>query len=40
MINILLVEDDSTLAIGLKYALENEGFGVEWPTQVKLQQKH
>ena len=29
MINILLVEDDSTLAIGLKYALENEGFGVE-----------
>lgn len=29
MINILLVEDDSTLAIGLKYALENEGFGIE-----------
>ncbi|MFY9177396.1 MAG: response regulator, partial [Caldicoprobacterales bacterium] len=29
MINILLVEDDNTLAIGLKYALENEGYDVE-----------
>ncbi len=35
MINILLVEDDSTLAIGLKYALENEGFGVEWANTIE-----
>ena len=29
MINILMVEDDSTIAFGVKYALEQEGFSLE-----------
>ncbi|MEG0855752.1 MAG: response regulator transcription factor [Terrisporobacter sp.] len=29
MINILMVEDDSTIAFGVKYALEQEGFNIE-----------
>lgn len=29
MINILMVEDDSTIAFGVKYALEQEGFKID-----------
>ena len=29
MTNILMVEDDSTIAFGVKYALEQEGFNVD-----------
>lgn len=29
MINILMVEDDSTIAFGVKYALEQEGFNID-----------
>ncbi|MDK2564041.1 response regulator transcription factor [Romboutsia sedimentorum] len=29
MINILMIEDDSTIAFGVKYALEQEGFNIE-----------
>ena len=29
MINILMIEDDSTIAFGVKYALEQEGFNID-----------
>lgn len=29
MINILMIEDDSTIAFGVKYALEQEGFKID-----------
>ncbi|CEQ16434.1 response regulator transcription factor [Paraclostridium sordellii] len=29
MINVLMIEDDSTIAFGVKYALEQEGFNVD-----------
>ena len=29
MKNILMIEDDSTIAFGVKYALEQEGFNIE-----------
>ena len=30
MINILMIEDDSTIAFGVKYALEQEGFNIRY----------
>ena len=29
MINVLMIEDDSTIAFGVKYALEQEGFNID-----------
>ena len=29
MLNILMIEDDSTIAFGVKYALEQEGFNID-----------
>ena len=29
MINILMIEDDSTISFGVKYALEQEGFNID-----------
>ncbi len=35
MRNVLVMEDDEAIGIGLKYSLENEGFQVTWETSVK-----
>jgi len=36
MQNILLVEDDSTLAMGIEYSLKNEGYKVNLASNVVL----
>ncbi len=39
MVKILIVEDDSTIAFGVKYALEQEGFNVDIAKDLSLKSK-